>query len=320
MSGHKKLQARFKKPKKWQWGDFANKRNETVRYGFLKAANPKATIIFVPGLSEYSEKTFELSRYFNKQSCDFWTYDRHGQGYSGRFIKGKQAQHSQGFDHDVKDLVKLVNDVIKPDNPVIILGNSTGGMITLMAGHDHPDKFDAIISTSPLLGFYDQTFRRLGNIVTKIPMPKYLEEKPTRGNGSWAPRSSKETQHDPDDYSSDPVRNKIHDHWMKKDPELRAGAPTLGWGRHAIQAHKRIKNPRYLRNIKRPVLIFTAGKDLLVDNEPVFEAAKHIKDVEHIHFKRGKHELLMETDDIRDVVLDKTMRLVNKVCKNKPSP
>jgi alpha-beta hydrolase superfamily lysophospholipase len=67
------------------------------------------------------------------------------------------------------------------------------------------------------------------------------------------------------------------------------------------------------------VLIFTAEGDLLVNNKPVFKAAKRAPNIEHVHLKGAKHELLMETDDIRDKVLKKSMELIDSLC-NHPTP
>lgn len=316
MSKIQKLQERFNKPAGWKWGNFRNSRNGTLRYGFLRAANPIATVVFIEGLSEYAEKTFELSRHFNKKSCDFWIFDRHGQGRSERFLKNREAQHSQGFNHDVDDIVQLVKDVIKPDKPVILLGNSVGGMIALMAAHDHPDTFNAVITVAPLFGLASPLFKILERVIGKIPLPKSINEIPSRNDGNWISRNDPAAQNKTEAYSSDPIRNKIHDFWLQNDPELRVGPPTIGWGKQAATAYMMLRKPEYLKKIKQPVLIFTAGKDKIVENKPVFSSIKHIHNVRHIHFKDGKHDLLMESDDIRDPLLIKSMEFIKDVCNN----
>ena len=61
MSNKNKLQKRFTEPANWQWGSLRNARGTNLRYGFLREhEKPLANLIYVEGLSEFSEKTFEL--------------------------------------------------------------------------------------------------------------------------------------------------------------------------------------------------------------------------------------------------------------------
>jgi alpha-beta hydrolase superfamily lysophospholipase len=96
------------------------------------------------------------------------------------------------------------------------------------------------------------------------------------------------------------------------------GSVTLGWVKEACKAAMTARNPDWLREIKIPVHIFTAGQDRLINNRFTFEAVKHIPDAQVTCFPRGKHDLPMETDDIRDAIIRETVALADR--KPRPQP
>jgi lysophospholipase len=70
-----------------------------------------------------------------------------------------------------------------------------------------------------------------------------------------------------------------------------------------------MKQKENLQEIKIPTLIATAGKEALVDNKAIQSAAPIMLQTKLMRFKNAKHEILMETDDIRDKFLYETLDL-----------
>ena len=309
------LEHRFTQPAGWQWDSFTNDRKQSLRYGSLQThKTPDAHIIFVEGLSEYAEKTFELARDVEKMNCNFWVADRHGQGKSGRFLKDIFKQHSTGFEEDVKDLTRMVKNILPDDGaPVILVGHSTGGLISLIALHDEPDTFDGAILTAPLFGIHNPLVKGREAIFARLPGAKWLLESYATGFGTWMPRTSPLSPLKQDDFTSDPARQKIHDYWQEKDPDLQIGGPTFGWLKNTCFSITKVRDKDYLAEIKQPVLLFTAGDDKLVVPQESFKVAAALPNATTKHFPNGKHELLMETDDIRKPLLQKSRRFIKKV-------
>jgi len=54
-----------------------------------------------------------------------------------------------------------------------------------------------------------------------------------------------------------------------------------------------------LKRIELPVLLLSAGEDTIVSIKSENKLAKYAANCKLISFPTGKHELLMETDDIR---------------------
>jgi lysophospholipase len=90
------------------------------------------------------------------------------------------------------------------------------------------------------------------------------------------------------------------------------GSVTLGWAKEACKAAIMARNPDWLREIEIPVHIFTAAQDKLVNNRFSHDAMSHIPDSQLTCFPTGKHDLLMETDDIRDVIISGTVALADR--------
>ena len=310
------LQERFTKPSGWTEGYMINERGNPLRWGG-SAPTPtqaKAHIVYIQGLSEYAEKTFELARDFNKHACGFWTLDRHGQGLSGRYLADKFKQHSAGFDLDAADIIKLVRDIVPKDGkPIIILGHSTGGLVGMLALSKSPDLFSGAFFTSPLFGLVRPIAKNRESLVAKFLIPRFIRESYIMGSGQWKERNTTPGANEGEDFfSSDPERMKIHSHWQKANPDLRVGGPTYGWGQEVCRSITKIHNKDLLADIKKPVHIFTCGHEGLVNNSAVHKVYKNLPDANYTHFPKGKHELLMEQDYIRSRILNSVVDFVNK--------
>lgn len=316
------LEERFREPENWRWETMKNARGHALRYGFSLPAGgekPKARIVYVEGVSEFAEKYFELARDFNKASCGFWIIDRYGQGMSGRYLSNKFKQHSEGFHHDVADITQFAREIVPKDGaPVILLGHSTGGLIALMAAHDAPEVFAGASVTAPLLGLAQPPIiREREHWFARLWMPRFIRESFIPGGTEWRPREEKRCDMPNEDYSSDPVRMHVHDQWLVEKSELRMGSVTMGWVREACKAMMTARNPEWLKEIKIPVHVFTAAQDKLINNRFTYEAVPHIPHAEITFFPNGKHDLLMETDDIRNAAI---IRGTLALAERKPGP
>lgn len=316
------LEERFREPENWRWETMKNARGHALRYGFSLPADgekPKAHIVYVEGVSEFAEKYFELARDFNKASCGFWIIDRYGQGMSGRYLSNKFKQHSEGFHHDVADITQFAREIVpKGGAPVILLGHSTGGLIALMAAHDAPEVFAGASVTAPLLGLAQPSIiRGREQWFARLWMPRFVRESYIPGGTNWRPREEKRCDMSNEDYSSDPARMHVHDQWLIEKSELRMGSVTMGWVKEACKAMMIARNPEWLNEIEIPVHVFTSAHDKLINNFFMYEAAAHIPHSQTTFFPKGKHDELMETDDIRSPIITYTAALPERI---KPKP
>ena len=57
--------------------------------------------------------------------------------------------------------------------------------------------------------------------------------------------------------------------------------------------------------------LFSGGDDIRANTKWTFRAAARLPNATHMHFPKGKHELLMETDDIRQSLIDAALNLAD---------
>lgn len=315
MKKQKSLPKRFEKPKGWKTGTYKNQRGHSIRKGELATHfNPAANIIFVSGLSEFQEKYYELAKSFNDQACNIYTYDPPGQGYSDRLIPGSIKQHSQGTQHDVDDLIQFAEEhVPQSDAPTIVFGHSTGGLVSFLAAEQRPDLFDGMTLTAPL--FSVNTFPVTGNehIFAGLPFPEKLRKMFAPGQTSWRPRSDEHGSLVLDDFTADPIRQQVQDYWTDIDPELKTDGVTWGW---LIERCKGIVEARKDENIEKadmPFVIATAEDDKLVSNKATYDIIAKLDDVTHLNFEDAGHELYLEKDEVRDPIIEETMKMIKRI-------
>jgi alpha-beta hydrolase superfamily lysophospholipase len=148
-------ETRFQEPLGFRWGQFINARGQNIRWGALKPLDGavKATIIVGPGYSEFAEKYFELARDLADKGFAVWIIDWIGQGGSARLSNDLQKMHGISPADAVSDLDQFITQIVDRQGPLIALGHSWGGNIMTRHMHDHPDRFQAAIFSSPTYWF-----------------------------------------------------------------------------------------------------------------------------------------------------------------------
>jgi lysophospholipase len=315
------LNSRFLAPPGWRTHSFTNpETGHKIHYGsaFPKDAIPTAIIVCLPGLSEFTEKYYELAHDMLARGYAFWCIDWHYQGRSGRHAKYPHRRHSDGFSADISDLHKLVADYIKPSAvhpdcgriPLIMLGHSFGGNIGLRYVAQYPSMFHAAAFTAPFLGIKDLSAgsKILSTIIR--PFLSIVGETYIPNGRDWSEdmRKSDGT----DIFSSDPLRDKVHNFWAKSDPVLQIGNPTYRWVVEGLNSCATLCKAATLQKITIPVLIATAGDDTIVDNAATAKCAAMIPNHVYLDIPGARHEILMEKDEYRNAFLSAFDKMVEE--------
>lgn len=295
---------RFQQPQNWQWGILTNADRAGLRYGVLaRHEKPRANIIIGPGLSEFSHKYFETAQLLSRLRYNVYILHWRGQGGSTPYLADRFLRHSLGFDHDARDLLQFTDQVVPDNAPKILLAHSMGGLISTLAVKTAPGKFAAAILSAPLFGFQHALGKKFEALLAWLPMTQKMREIYIPGGGPWIARTDPANEHKPESFSSDPVRNKLHDHWMTAEPSLRVGSPTMGFVQEASRSLLSLRDKGVAESIKTPILIFSAGQDKIVRNAPIFNLAARLPQAHHIHLPNAEHEILLETASIRRPVM-----------------
>lgn len=311
------LEERFTAPAGQTTGTFLNPETKhQIFYATVKANQPRAIVVALGGLSEFSEKFYEFSRDMLARDFSFFTMDWAYQGRSTRLpAPNSQRRHSDGFEADISDLHKFITNYVEPaaalpNNqrlPLILVAHSMGGMISLRYLSEHGGIFNAAALSAPMMEIPMQKWQV--TLLSFLHSLRFLNKSyvPTMGQ-DWNDQRRKGDGSEI--FSADPVRDSLHAHWSKLEEVLRVGDPTINWIAEARKSFKTIGSSGYLERINLPVLIAIAGREEIVSNDAIREAAARIPRHTLLEIKDARHEMLMEKDAYRNQFLDNFDKLL----------
>lgn len=293
------LDERFTAPSGWRTGEFVNlATGHKIHYGTVSPDTPRAHVVILPGLSEFTEKYYETARDLLSRGYAVWALDWAYQGRSSRFEKHPMRRHSDGFDTDIEDLQKLIVDHVRPatqQTPLVMIGHSMGGHIGLRYLIQHQGIFKTAAFTAPMLGIND--LRKIPAFLqtlifyaaspfstTYVPRGRDWHEGIRKSDGS-------------DIFSSDPLRDSLHNHWCRAHPELQIGSPTWRWLYEAVKSCRTLESK--LHKIETPLLMAYAGGEKIVDNDAIIHAGAILPHAELLELPGARHEIFMERDETR---------------------
>lgn len=313
------LEPRFLQPPGWRWHMFRNEAGHKLRFGTVspKSRVPDAVVVVLPGLSEFSEKYFELANDFIERNLAVWILDWEGQGKSDRLLGNRDKRHSNGFDADVADLHSFMMEYVKhasvhPDVgriPMVMLAHSMGANIGMRYLLQHPEMFTCAAFSAPMAGIHAVDFLPLSiavdvsNVLNEVAGTSYIF-----GGKDWSP----EERDNPNKniFSHDPVRSAVHNAWCRAEPQLQVGNVTYGWVNKALQSCYALQNAMKNTPLKLPCLFALAGEEKLVSNRRTRDLVKHIPHATVLDLPGSRHEILMEKDEIRNQFIDAFIKLL----------
>lgn len=321
------LKERFLAPAGWATGYFVNaETGHKIHHAIALPQNgkpPSAIVVTLGGLSEFSEKYYEFAHDMLDRGYGFAFPDWQYQGRSGRHPKYPQRRHSDGFSTDVSDLHIFIADHIMPlsekfNAPLVMVGHSMGGHIGLRFLARYPGIFKAAAFTAPFLGIHN--FNKALQAVAagvRIILP-LIDDMYVGSGGDW---NEAKRPADIIKFSSDRDRSSLHNIWSKTDPALQIGDMTYRWVIEALNSCLLLSDPAIAKSIGIPTLIGIAGHESVVDNNAIRAFASNLPDVKILELGAAYHEILMETDDIRNTFLSAFDKMLeeNKIVAT-PSP
>jgi len=259
-----------------------------------KAKDPRGSIVFCPGRTEFIEKYFEATEDLLSRGFNVLVLDHRGQGLSDRELEDPLKCYVKSFQDYADDFAKVIEtfaaDLPKPH---IAMGHSMGGCIVLLSVLTGAVNPAAVVCCAPMTRIYDvesgfteyfvRAFTLLGFAKRNIPFQKQTGGLPVPFKGNKL--------------TSDHDRFEKWASYFKTTPELRVAGPTFGWIRQALWAMNYIN--RNARQLKIPGLIVAAGADPIVDPASNSKFA-HMAGIDFKTIPGALHELFMEKDEYRN--------------------
>jgi alpha-beta hydrolase superfamily lysophospholipase len=262
---------------------------------------PRGSIILSGGRTEPIEKYYETIADFLDRGFVVLAHDWRGQGLSQRDLTDPLKGHASGYKAFLDDFRALLGAYAdRLPKPWVAVGHSMGGCLTLLAMASGETRFAGAILSAPMLG------------VQTGGVPKAAAKGLASLNVLFG-RAGAYTMGDPgkpfdDDFATtrlthDRARFQRTCGLYAAEPKLGLGAPTWGWLDFAFRANAYLARPERLSAITVPVVIVSAEEDKLVDNAAQQAAARHLPQGKFINVPGAFHEILMETDPMRNIFL-----------------
>lgn len=263
-------------------------------------ADPRGTVVLVPGRAEFIEKYFEVIGELLARGFAVATFDLRGQGGSGRLGSDPMHGHVASFHDYVADLEKVIDHAVKPHLPAPYfgLGHSTGGTVLLLGIRRLQRVLARIVATAPLLGLPPTGMPdALAGVVLDLAVLAGRHKRPVSRR---RPGAMPEGTFAGNPLTSDPARYARTRACVAAAPELRLGPPTLGWVRAARDAGIALRKPEVVARIGVPALLFACGADRVVSGTAIELLGRRLPAGGGTILVPGaRHELMMESDRYR---------------------
>lgn len=278
-----------------------------LRVGLMTSKKErKGTVFLFPGRSEYIENYGRTAAELDKLGYAAFAIDWRGHGLSDRLTENSMTGHVTRFSdyqNDVAAMVKAAEELVLP-KPWYLLGHSMGACIGLRAMIEGLP-VTACAFTSPMweikmspiercaawpLSWAAQALGQGHRYVPSVKRQTYVLSSPFKGN---------KMTHDPDMYQ----------YWINQAqalPDLLIGGPSMGW------LHEALKECRSLSKLDSPdipCIAFCADNDQDIDIRAIQNRMERWSNGNCRLIQNSKHELLLETPEIREEVVAKMCKL-----------
>ena len=267
------------------------------------AGGPDKRVVLCHGRTEFLEKYAETIGELNARGFDVWSMDWRGQGASDRALKNSHKGHIDRFESYLTDLTWFFDTIIGPSNgKTFLMAHSMGGHITLRAILEGRIKPHRCILSAPMIDLPMQGFSRHAIIgLCRLISGVGLGGRHFVGTGAYEPSRVK---FDGNPLTGDQQRFEAIHAAIAANPVVTIGRPTFGWLDAAFQSLLVLHNLSQRSPSTCPILLFTAMADTVVSVTAQAAMSAALPNCEQVQIADARHEILHETDAIRQQFWD----------------
>ena len=282
------------------------------RIDWLLPAEPRGSILFLPGRGDSYEKYLEALEQWHRAGWRVTASDWRGQAGSGRLGNDAVTGHVDDFSRWVDDLAHLWRAwTADTPGPHVLMGHSMGGHLVLRAIAEQRVDPDAAVLSAPMLGFYGSVLpigwmHRIAGAMKRFGDPARPAWKWSEKPGEVPASRIDLLTHDRDRYQDELW-------WRDERPELVMGPGSWGWVERAYESMRSLYLPGVLESVRTPILLLAASNDKLVDMIAIEAAARRLPNGELLAFgKEARHEILREVDAVRDRAMEAIVQFLDR--------
>lgn len=268
----------------------------------LMGSKPRGTVVLSPGRTEPIEKYFELIGNLTARGWCVLAHDWRGQGLSARLLPDRLKGHARAVEEYLDDFARLLDawESVAP-RPWVMVGHSMGAALNLATLEQGETRFSGALLSAPMLKI--RTGKRSMWSV-KLAVRWNLRHGKAADYVLDDPDDPFEHTFEKDALTSDEARYELWRQQLYACPHLAVGGPTWGWLAFAIDLGERTLKPKALKSVKIPVCVVQPADDDRVWKLTNKWATKRMGRGRYVEVPGSKHEVIMETDDLRAVFLN----------------
>ena len=282
-----------------------------LRYAAFERDNETGALVILHGMSESYIKYAEVAYDLQELGLSCYLMDARGFGFSERILQDDpQKVYVDHFDDYVEDLKIFINTVVKakPHSRIFILSHSLGGCIAARYLEKYPDNITAAVLSSPIVQIDTGSFPPA--VAYGIAAISTALGKGTDYAIGQGPRELKPNFYNNTTTHSFARWSKWEEDLIPSNPEIASGGATYGWIKNSMEAGALSR--RKAGAIETPLLLLQAEEDWFVRSEGQDMLCDRADDCSKVYCYGSRHEILMETDPIRDVAMENIKSFLRK--------
>ena len=282
---------------------------DAARFDAIKVAGADATfrgaIVISHGFTEFAAKYAEMIWYFLLAGYSVCLLEHRGHGRSVRDVKDRSLVWIDDWRRYVADLAKFSDTVGKQyadGMPLNLFCHSMGGAIGIGVLEQHPTLFDKAVLSCPMVAPATGMPNWLAGALAELFCCIGLGRHKVFGQSEFTSELN---------MADHPGASEARVRWFQQqridDAHQQTYAATFSWVRQAVRMSRAIQRPEACANIETPILMFQAGRDVWVLNDPQnrFIAAVNNSggDATLVRFDDSLHEIFSMPNAILDPYL-----------------
>ncbi|ADM09378.1 lysophospholipase L2, putative [Parvularcula bermudensis HTCC2503] len=298
-------------PETWEWRE-APFDDGTLRWGIATAEEPKGTLLFLPGFSQFIELEADLLTKWHAAGYTVVALDLPGQGQSD----GRQDYPTLPWSGDMSAYGDVIaafaaGNLADLPRPFIPIAYSFAGNAVLHAITEETLTADAVVLMMP-------AFRVRTGPWPEFPAFPFLAVADGLGFGEALVPTSQEFRLDTELFSATPVcrfrpdRSYLTNAYFLTRPEYQVSPPTIAWVNGLERSGYSFANTSALEEVSVPILTLIAGKDALIDNSRTRTiCSSKLSNCTLIEFSEAGHCTYTEPDSHIQIVADRVIRFAD---------
>jgi lysophospholipase len=256
-------------------------------------------VLLLQGRTEFLEKYIEVIDELGARGFEVWALDWRGQGLSDRLLENRHKGHIDRFETFLDDLHWFANAVVPLTGKrrTVVLAHSMGGHIAMRAMLEGRLRPERAVLSAPMFDLPVSGIKRMGArllAATATGLGAGGVYVPGMGDYEAGERTFEGNPFTGDRTRFDRMRAAV-----AANTDLALGGATLGWSHAAFKSIDTLERLSQEAPDICPVLVCSGLSDRVVSVPAHRDMAARLEACTCLSFEGAQHEILIETDPLR---------------------